>query len=147
MLGQLSVKSDVFSFGVLLLELVTGRRNYDYILETQKLSEWAWRLYEGGNCVQMIDRAIIETCDEEQALRCIHVGLLCTQADSSLRPTMSTVTMILSTDSDITLPDPAKPAFVNGSSVTQNTQSTSSVTQNTQSTSFSNASVTKHPVH
>jgi hypothetical protein len=74
--------------------------------------------------VQMIDPTIIETCDEEQALRCIHVGLLCTQADSSLRPSMSTVNLMLSSHS-VTLPDPTKPAFVS-SNVSQNSKSTSS---------------------
>jgi hypothetical protein len=71
----------------------------------------------------MIDPAIIETCDEEQAVRCIHVGLLCTQADSSLRPSMSTVTLMLSAHS-VALPDPTKPAYV--TSVTHNTDSTGS---------------------
>jgi hypothetical protein len=61
--------------------------------------------------VQMIDPAIIETCDMEQALRCIHVGLLCTQADSSLRPQMSTVNLMLSCHS-VTLQNPTKPPFV-----------------------------------
>jgi hypothetical protein len=70
----------------------------------------AWRSYKQGNIVQMIDPEIIERCDEEQALRCIHVGLLCTQADSSLRPQMSTVTLMLSSHS-VTLLNPTKPAF------------------------------------
>jgi hypothetical protein len=83
-----------------------------------------WRSYEVGNIVQVIDPGIIETCDEKQALRCIHVGLLCTQAESSLRPPMSTVTSILSTDSVTDLPDPTKPAFVS-SHVSRNTESTS----------------------
>jgi serine/threonine protein kinase len=131
---QLSVKADVYSFGVLLLEVVTGRKNTDYNLspEMQMLLEWAWRSYEHGNIEQMIDRAIIETCDEEQALRCIVVGLLCTQADSSLRPPMSTITLMISSHS-VTLPDPTKPAFV--SSVTQTTSSGSGL---------SHASVTAH---
>jgi len=134
MQGQLSVKADVYSFGVLLLEVVTGRKNTDYNLspEMQMLLEWAWRSYEHGNIEQMIDRAIIETCDEEQALRCIVVGLLCTQADSSLRPPMSTITLMISSHS-VTLPDPTKPAFV--SSVTQTTSSGSGL---------SHASVTAH---
>jgi serine/threonine protein kinase len=131
--GQLSVKADVYSFGVLLLELVAGRKNTDYNLspEMQMLLGWAWRLYEGGNSVQMIDRAIIETCDEEQALRCIHVGLSCTQADSSLRPPMSTVTMMLSSDSVTTLPDHVFAV----SSVTQTTGELSHASATTSSTS------------
>ena len=59
----------------------------------------------------MIDPVIIETCDEEKALRIIHVGLLCTQADSSLRPEMSAVNLMLSSHS-VTLPNPTKPALV-----------------------------------
>jgi serine/threonine protein kinase len=71
MLGQLTVKADVYSFGVLLLELVAGRKNTDFNLspEMQMLLGWAWKLYGGGNGKQIIDRAIIETCDVEEALR------------------------------------------------------------------------------
>ena len=72
----------------------------------------AWNSYKRENIVQMIDPTIIETCDEQQALRSIHVGLLCTQADSSLRPPMATVTLMLSSLS-VTLPDPTKPFFPN----------------------------------
>jgi hypothetical protein len=73
----------------------------------------AWRSYEEGNSVEIIDPlARIESCDEEQALRCIVVGLLCTQADSSVRPPMSTVTLMLSSHS-VTLPDLTKPVFPN----------------------------------
>ena len=73
----------------------------------------AWRSYEQGNIVQVIDPTIIETCDETQVLRCIHVGFLCTQVESSYRPPMSRVTLMLSTDSVTELPDPTRPAFVN----------------------------------
>ena len=52
----------------------------------------AWRSYEEGNIVQIIDPTIIETCDETQVLRCIHVGFLCTQVKSSCHPPMSRVT-------------------------------------------------------
>eukprot|EP00253_Pinus_taeda_P007409 PITA_07409 len=117
MQGQLSVKADVYSFGVLLLELITGRKNNDnnLSLDMQTLLKWAWRLYKRGNIVEIIDPAIIVTCNVEEALRCIHVGLLCTQADSSLRPLMSLITLMLSSHS-VTLADPTQPAFVSENS-------------------------------
>jgi hypothetical protein len=72
----------------------------------------------------MIDPAIIESCsDQEQALRYIHVGFLCTQAEASLRPSMSTINLMLSTKLMI-LPEPIKPAFVS-SGVTHHTNSSS----------------------
>jgi len=112
MQGQLSVKADVYSFGVVLLELIAGRKNTDYSLspEMQMLLGWAWKLYKRGDILQMIDPTIIETCDQAQALRWIHAGLLCTQSDSSLRPPMSTVILMLSSHS-VTLPDPKKTCF------------------------------------
>eukprot|EP00253_Pinus_taeda_P003196 PITA_03196 len=114
MQGQLSVKADVYSFGVLLLEIIAGRKKTDYNLSTEMhiLLGWVWRLYDEGNIAQLIDPAVIETCDEAQALRCIQVGLLCTQAESHLRPMMFTVNLMLSTDSVTSLPDPTRPAFV-----------------------------------
>ena len=74
----------------------------------------------------MIDPAIIESCSDqeqqEQALRCIHVGLLCTQARKTIRPSMSTVNLMLSTEA-MMLPEPTDPAFV--SSHTSRTTSSS----------------------
>lgn len=80
----------------------------------------AWTSYQQGNIVQMVDPAIIETCDKEQAFRCLHVGLLCTQTDPSLRPLMPAITMMISPQF-VGLPYPTKPAFV--ISVNQNINS------------------------
>ncbi|GLJ21213.1 hypothetical protein SUGI_0388600 [Cryptomeria japonica] len=114
MRGRLSVKADVYSFGVLLLEIVSGKKNTDHIhilKGTQTLVEWAWRLYKGGNTPEMVDPTISEECPQEQALRCIHVGLVCVQADAKLRPLMSDITVMIS-NSSIALPIPAEPAFL-----------------------------------
>ena len=79
---------------------------FQYILKMQ-----GWRLYKRGNLLNMIDPTIVECSPQEQALRCIHVGLLCVQADAANRPAMSEVVLMLSTNS-IALPNPTKPAFV-----------------------------------
>eukprot|EP00253_Pinus_taeda_P030928 PITA_30928 len=111
--GQLSVKVDVYSFGVVVLEIVSARKNSDANLpdEMQSLLEWAWRLYKQGRLLNMIDSAVTETYRQEEAVRCIQVALLCTQADSGLRPTMSNVILMISSAS-VTLPNPTQPAFV-----------------------------------
>ena len=73
--------------------------------------------------MDMIDPAIIETCNDlEQALRCIHIALLCTQAEASLRPSMSTINLMLPSKL-VTLPEPTQPAFISSSVQTHYTQS------------------------
>eukprot|EP00253_Pinus_taeda_P008157 PITA_08157 len=151
-LGQVSVKTDVYSFGILVLEIIKGRKNTDYNLppEMHILLGWndeasvimqVWKSYEAGNIVGIIDGAIIETWDEKQAVRCIQVGLLCIQAEASLHPPMSTVTSMLSLDSITDIRDPIKPAFVS-SHVFPNVESTSygfTPASTSASTSASNA--------
>lgn len=112
MRGQLSMKADVYSFGVLVLEIVSGRKisDADFPQETQSLLEWGWRLYKVGHLLNMIDSTIRETCRADQAVRCIHVALLCTQADAGIRPTIANVILMISSSSE-TLPNPKKPAF------------------------------------
>ena len=98
----------------------------------------AWGLYKRGNIVDMIDPAIIESCSDqeqqEQALRCIHVGLLCTQARTTIRPSMSTVNLMLSTEA-MMLPEPTDPAFVSSVPINSTDNSSSSHTSRTISSS------------
>eukprot|EP00253_Pinus_taeda_P017996 PITA_17996 len=126
MQGQLSMKADVYSFGVLVLEIASGRKvsDIDFPQETQGLLEWAWRLYKEGCLLNMIDPTVTQTCREEQAVRCIHVALLCTQADAGIRPTISNVQQMISSSSEV-LPNPKKPAFVR---ISERIPSTNNVT-------------------
>eukprot|EP01018_Ginkgo_biloba_P036601 Gb_13104 [translate_table: standard] len=143
MRGQLSVKADVYSFGVLLLEIVSGRKNTDshVPLEAQNILEWTWRLYKRGQILKVIDEELVRSCPKEQALRCIHVGLLCTQADPALRPPISNVILMISSNS-VTLPNPTKPAFVTISSSGQE-----SPKHETSRTSGTTISVQSSPSH
>ncbi|GLJ59697.1 hypothetical protein SUGI_1519440 [Cryptomeria japonica] len=73
----------------------------------------AWKLFKAGNALNLVDSKASDVT-EEQVLRCIHVGLLCVQANATLRPVMSNVIMMLSGKID-ELPNPSKPVFINNS--------------------------------
>lgn len=91
--GKSSPKADVYSFGVVLLELVTGKNK---LFLDKILLRGVWNSFERGESAQTVDPTVIQSCDMEEATRCIHVGFLCTQTDVNLRPSMADVTTMLS---------------------------------------------------
>ena len=101
----------------------------------------AWRLYKRGCLLDMIDSTLAETLRQEQDLRCIQAGLLCTQSDASLRPFMSNVILMISSAS-VTLENPIKPAFVKSSDSSRGgsttTSSSSGIQQSRSSASTQN---------
>ncbi|KAF2948203.1 hypothetical protein DAI22_01g019400 [Oryza sativa Japonica Group] len=109
--GYLSTKTDVFSFGMLVLEIVSGRKNIDKHLDAEKtdLLNYTWKLSEEGRQMEIVDPAMAEW-DADEARLCVQLGLLCCQAVVSDRPDMYTVHLMLSSDS-FTLPKPGKPAI------------------------------------
>ncbi|MED6113179.1 hypothetical protein PIB30_068483 [Stylosanthes scabra] len=124
--GLYSVKSDVFSFGVLLLEIICGKRNSRFYLSEhgQSLLVYSWRLWCEGECLKLVDPILGNTYARNEVTRCIHVGLLCVQEDAVDRPTMSTVVVMLASET-MTLPNPNHPAFSVGRKINKEEESTS----------------------
>ncbi|KAH0651906.1 hypothetical protein KY284_031818 [Solanum tuberosum] len=108
--GLFSIKSDVFAFGVVLLEIISGRRNMEFF-EDVNLIGHVWRLWMKDSALDMMDQTIVESCDESEVLKCVNVALLCVQEDPAERPVMSNVVFMLGGES-ITLPRPNQPAFI-----------------------------------
>ncbi|XP_027356118.1 G-type lectin S-receptor-like serine/threonine-protein kinase At4g27290 [Abrus precatorius] len=110
--GLFSVKSDIFSFGVLLLEIVCGKKNREFSHSDNciNLIGHAWRFWKEERALELIDSCFKNSCIQSQALRCIQISLLCVQRHPEDRPIMSTVVLMLITD--IALPQPKEPAFL-----------------------------------
>ncbi|KAI8533324.1 hypothetical protein RHMOL_Rhmol10G0000500 [Rhododendron molle] len=102
MRGHLTEKADVFGFGVVALEVVSGRPNSDTSLEEEKiyLLEWAWHLHQNNNEVELVDANLSEF-NEEEVKRLIGVALLCTQSSPQARPSMSRAVAMLLADIEV----------------------------------------------
>ncbi|XP_056160017.1 probable LRR receptor-like serine/threonine-protein kinase At1g56140 isoform X4 [Syzygium oleosum] len=109
MRGHLTEKTDVFAFGVVALEIVGGKPNCASE-EEASLLEWAWHLYENERQVKLVDPRLSEF-DEEEVKKLIHVALLCTQMQPSLRPPMSSVVAMLLGRTNV-IPMPSKPGYL-----------------------------------
>ncbi|KAI7745731.1 hypothetical protein M8C21_022208 [Ambrosia artemisiifolia] len=95
-------KADVFGFGVVALEIISGRPNSDSSLEDEKvyLLEWAWNLHETNSEVELVDEELSEY-DENEVKRVTRIALLCTQTSPTQRPSMSQVVVMLSGDIEV----------------------------------------------
>ncbi|KAL0003584.1 hypothetical protein SO802_017365 [Lithocarpus litseifolius] len=110
--GKYSNKSDVFSFGVMLLEIVSDKKNNDSYQNHPSLTlvGHVWERWREDRALDIVDSSINESFSSLEVLRCIQIGLLCVQEDAMDRPTMSAILLMLS--SETTLPSPKQPAFI-----------------------------------
>ncbi|KAD7117324.1 hypothetical protein E3N88_04592 [Mikania micrantha] len=111
--GKISVKSDVFSFGILLLEMVAGKENrcFQNGESTEYFLSFAWKSWKNGTTTNIID-PILNTGSGSlhDIIRSVHIGLLCVQENALDRPAMGSVVFMLNSVSN-TLPLPKEPAF------------------------------------
>lgn len=91
--GRATPESDVYSFGMVVLELVCGRRSKG-VMEEFSLVDSVWSLHENGSLLSCVDRTLKGRFDEEQVRRSLLVGLACLQPDQMQRPKMRKVVQI-----------------------------------------------------
>ncbi|XP_050240411.1 receptor-like serine/threonine-protein kinase SD1-8 isoform X2 [Quercus robur] len=126
--GLFSVKSDVFSFGILLLEIISGKKNRgSFRLDnTQNLVGHAWELWKEGRPLELIDTFLKGSVMQSEILRCLHISFLCLQQHHNDRPNMSYVVMMLHGESS--LPEPKELGFFVGKESTSSSKGQSSST-------------------
>ncbi|EEC82215.1 hypothetical protein OsI_26359 [Oryza sativa Indica Group] len=110
MRGQYSVKSDAFSFGVMILEIVTGRRNSSFSNQQSiDLLSLVWEHWTTGTIEELLDPAM-RGRSADDLLKLINIGLLCVQDNPADRPTMSAVSVMLSSET-FSIQAPSRPTF------------------------------------
>ncbi|KAJ9154143.1 hypothetical protein P3X46_027510 [Hevea brasiliensis] len=110
--NRFSMKSDVFSFGVIVLEMVSGKKNswLSNSNEVEHLLSHAWKNWREGKISNLFDNTQ-KNGPTGDIIRCIHIGLLCVQENAAARPTMASVVLMLSSHS-LSLPLPSQPGFL-----------------------------------
>ncbi|XP_039001644.1 cold-responsive protein kinase 1-like [Hibiscus syriacus] len=112
--GQLTRKADIYGFGVLLIEIITGRCNTNTRLPVgeQYILGRTWELYERNELIVLVDDLLNGDFDVEEACRYLKIGLLCTQDAPKLRPSMSSVVKMLTGEKDVNERKITKPGLI-----------------------------------
>ncbi|GMN30037.1 hypothetical protein TIFTF001_049580 [Ficus carica] len=110
--GIYSMKYDVYSFGVLLLQIISGKRNTSLhgLNENLNLSEYAFELWKEGQSMCFVESTLDDSSSSCKILRCMHVALLCVQENPVDRPSMLAVSLMLKNEATAII-RPKKPAF------------------------------------
>uniref|UniRef100_A0A0E0RBW3 Protein kinase domain-containing protein n=1 Tax=Oryza rufipogon TaxID=4529 RepID=A0A0E0RBW3_ORYRU len=111
-----STKSDVYGFGALVLEIISGKRCFSLASGDSGddygfLNKRAWYLWRTGRLIKLVDSPSGDELETREILRCIHIALLCVEENPANRPTMQEVVLMLSCRTAL-LPKPRRPAYL-----------------------------------
>ncbi|KAH7861814.1 hypothetical protein Vadar_031217 [Vaccinium darrowii] len=106
MRGYLTDKADVYSFGIVALEIVSGKSNTNYRPKEEfvYLLDWAYVLQEQGSLLELVDPSLGSNYPQEEVLCMLNIALLCSNPSPTLRPPMSSVVGMLEGNSPIQAP-------------------------------------------
>ncbi|CAN1282697.1 L-type lectin-domain containing receptor kinase SIT2 [Linum perenne] len=104
-LGKATTSTDVFAFGVFMLEVACGRRPVDVEAEAEEvvLVDWVVKCWQGGDILSAVDPRLQGSYEREEMELVMRLGLLCSHTVATLRPSMRKVMQYL--DGDTTLPE------------------------------------------
>uniref|UniRef100_A0A5B6YS02 Receptor-like serine/threonine-protein kinase n=1 Tax=Davidia involucrata TaxID=16924 RepID=A0A5B6YS02_DAVIN len=104
------VKADIYSFGIVLLEIICCRRSMDWSLSEEEavLEEWVYYCFEAGQLGKLVGDEVV---DKRKLERMVKIGLWCIQDEPSLRPSMKKVLLMLEGTVDIPAP-PSPTSFL-----------------------------------
>ncbi|GKV12558.1 hypothetical protein SLEP1_g23685 [Rubroshorea leprosula] len=102
-----TVKVDVYSFGILLLELICCRKSFDQDAKDENqmiLADWAYDCYEEGRMYMLVQEDEEAIQDIERVEKFVMIAIWCIQDDPLLRPTMKRVSQMLEGAIEVALP-------------------------------------------
>ncbi|KAK6236905.1 hypothetical protein SCA6_012242 [Theobroma cacao] len=110
--GLYSLKSDVYAFGVLLLQIISGKRNAcEYgVDKSLSLLDFAYDLWMEGKGLEFMDPSLDDRTSACKLVRCMQIALLCVQENANDRPTMLDVSSMLRNET-AQMAAPKRPAF------------------------------------
>uniref|UniRef100_A0A1J3FLL0 Cysteine-rich receptor-like protein kinase 1 n=1 Tax=Noccaea caerulescens TaxID=107243 RepID=A0A1J3FLL0_NOCCA len=112
--GQLTEKSDVYAFGVLIIEIATGKKNNAFTQGTNTVLYSVWEHFKANTLNRSVDPRLKGKFTEEEALKVLEIGLLCVQSSVELRPSMSEIVIMLK-NKDCKVDCPKQPPFLSAS--------------------------------
>ncbi|KAL3624264.1 hypothetical protein CASFOL_033080 [Castilleja foliolosa] len=129
--GQLTEKADVYSYGVLVLEVVCARKNNAFVERSGSLLHTVWQLFKSDRITEAVDPSLKGEFPPTEASKVLRIGLLCAQASAAQRPSMVDVVRML-TDENYEIPEPNQPPFLSTSALSSSsTRSSYSINSST----------------
>ncbi|KAK7818566.1 l-type lectin-domain containing receptor kinase ix.1 [Quercus suber] len=123
-MGKASKESDVYSFGLVSLEIVTGRRSINPMGKDFEMGlvDWIWNLHGKGDLLLALDKKLQTNFDEKQVECLMIIGLWCSHLDQNLRPSIRQAIQVLNFEAtmpnlptDMPVPTPARISFCEAS--------------------------------